>query len=179
MPWSFNSDLPKCDVFAQFIADAPPGQEHIWSGVDGLEEVQPGIFRVNTASAVLTGTLRVSYPGWPDYEQTGFSDKNGHTDIHQAGPAGYTILTPVTPVVWYCAYPRGDRKLDYAYIEADTGPQSFTPTVDPTFVVPVIGSCTIGGQKLNRYEIGRRSPASQIDLNVDEDGSVIMFIWER
>lgn len=182
MPWTFEGQLPRCTLFTQWLANCPEDVEHSFSGTPGLEPVtgEPGIYRARTVSALLEGTFEVAYMGWPTYQVTGFSDANAHTTTKQAGPAGHSVTKAINGnAVWWCANPRGDQKLDYDYIAADSGPQQFVPTADETFIVPVIGSCTVGGQKLDRYGIGRRQPASAIDLNFDEDGTVVMFIWER
>lgn len=182
MPWMFEENLPRCPLFVQWLARCPQDEGHAFSGTPGLEPVagEPNIFRARTVSALLEGTFKVEYMGWPEYEVTGFSDKNAHTTTKQAGPAGHSVTTAINgDALWWCANPRQDKKLDYDFIQADIGPQQFVPTADETFIVPVLGSCTVGAEQLARYAIGRRQPASPIDLTFDEDGTVVMFIWER
>lgn len=183
MPWTFDGDLPRCALFRQWLAKCPEGVEHQFSGTPGLEPTgEPGIYRAATVSALLEGTFRVQYMGWPDYEVSGFSQENGHTDLPQCGPSGHSVTTAIGgPALWWCANPKGDKRLEYetvrlADVSNDAG---FTAPDQETFIVPLQGSIAIGGQTLERFQIGRRADGGLIQWDTLEPDTIVCFIWER
>jgi hypothetical protein len=163
-----------CKLFFYVAMDIPAG-ESISVTSDG-EPVGGGLILTPSFPVVESGALEVTYQDHAPYVQDTFTTISKVDPEARPGvrPSGIAILRALTDVTYGCARPKDGKSLDYAFYDGTP----INPPVRPAYIIPLKGTCEVGGVTLNTKEIGRRDEDTPIALDPSE-GAEVAVIWER